>query len=339
MAKELPYFKFEPSEWQNGNIQMCSELTQLYFINMCCTYWSKLGNLNKKLALVKCFNSNNELFNELLENKIITVNDGQISISFLDKQLVDFKTKKKVKADSGRKGGLNNGVRPEIERISGNQLYLLECWNNEERFYKMGTTTNTISRRYSGKIQYQYKVVFQIFTDKFIEAEKELCELLRNYEYKPLLNFAGQKECYIYSENQAIESIINKYFNFTKASLLRNDTIREDKIIEYNNKDISGVETPPIDYKKFIDYFNSFANRNFRVTQKIKKTLNARLKNYTKKQLQDAIKIAHEDEYHKKTNFKYLTPELILREDKLERFLNNPKKEKNISFTSMIPLN
>jgi hypothetical protein len=98
-----------------------------------------------------------------------------------------------------------------------------------------------------------------------------------------------------------------------------------------NNKHICGVETPPIDYDKFITYFNSFANRSFRINSKLINTLNKRLKTYSKQQLQDAIKNAHNDDYHITTNFKYLTPELILREDKLERFVNNPKPQNNIN--------
>lgn len=247
MAKELPYFKFEPAEWQNGNIQMCSELTQLYFINMCCTYWSKLGNLTERFALIKCFNNNRELFDELIDNNIVKISNGNVVISFLDSQLGEFKTKSKLSSESGRKGGQTNGVRPEIERMVGNQLYLLECWNNDERFYKMGVTSSSISRRYSGKIQYQYKVVFQVFTDKFIEAENHLCEALRSYEYKPLLNFAGQKECYLYSESQHIEEEINNYFDFAKASLLRTDAIRGEERREDKKKCI----TPTAKQKSF----------------------------------------------------------------------------------------
>jgi hypothetical protein len=38
MAKELPYFKFEPSEWDNGIIQMCSRESKGLFIDICaCT--------------------------------------------------------------------------------------------------------------------------------------------------------------------------------------------------------------------------------------------------------------------------------------------------------------
>ena len=91
---------------------------------------------------------------------------------------------------------------------------------------------------------------------------------------------------------------------------------------EVKSKYISPDKSEPIDFEKFIEFFNSFANRKFKLNQKLKATLKNRLESYTKKQIQDAIIIAHKDEYHKSTNYKYLTPEFILRVDKLERFLN-----------------
>jgi len=90
-------------------------------------------------------------------------------------------------------------------------------------------------------------------------------------------------------------------------------------------KNNTGVETPSIDFQRFIDLFNSFANRNFRVTEKVKSSLKARLKDYSKEEILKAIELAHKDQYHLETNFKYLTPEFILRPDKLEKFLNSPK--------------
>ena len=58
MAKELPYFKFEPSEWDNGIIQMCSRESKGLFIDICAMYWSRLGNLPYKLVLQKLCNGN-----------------------------------------------------------------------------------------------------------------------------------------------------------------------------------------------------------------------------------------------------------------------------------------
>lgn len=87
MAKELPYFKFEPSEWDNGNIQMCSRESKGMFIDMCSIYWSRVGELPYALALQKLCNGNKDALKELVEHEIIGVVDGQIVIDFLDEQL------------------------------------------------------------------------------------------------------------------------------------------------------------------------------------------------------------------------------------------------------------
>jgi hypothetical protein len=124
---------------------------------------------------------------------------------------------------------------------------------------------------------------------------------------------------------------ILKTESITESKAKANQKVTNIKERKEDNKDICVDKSTPIDYDKFIDYFNSFANRSFRINEKLINTLNKRLKTYSKQQLQDAIKNAHNDDYHITTNFKYLTPELILREDKLERFVNNPKSQNNIN--------
>jgi hypothetical protein len=91
MAKELPYFKFEPSEWLEGEIQVCSDESIVCFINLCSGYWLKLGNINYAFALHKYCKKNTSVLQELIDNKIITLNNDKINISFLDKQLNEFK--------------------------------------------------------------------------------------------------------------------------------------------------------------------------------------------------------------------------------------------------------
>jgi len=91
MAKELPYFKFEPSEWLEGEIQVCSDESIVCFINLCSGYWLKLGNINYAFALHKYCKKDTSVLQELIDNKIITLNNDEISISFLDKQLNEFK--------------------------------------------------------------------------------------------------------------------------------------------------------------------------------------------------------------------------------------------------------
>lgn len=87
MAKELPYFRFEPSEWDNGNIQICSRESKGLFIDLCSIYWSRLGELPYALALQKLCNGNKDALQELVDAEILGVIEGQIVIEFLDEQL------------------------------------------------------------------------------------------------------------------------------------------------------------------------------------------------------------------------------------------------------------
>lgn len=90
MAKELPYFKFEPNEWQNGNIQMCSSVEKALFIDLCCLYWSRLGDVPLKLAIQKVCGGNATAINSLCKEGVLTIKDDQVSIKFLDDQLQEF---------------------------------------------------------------------------------------------------------------------------------------------------------------------------------------------------------------------------------------------------------
>jgi hypothetical protein len=94
MAKELPYFKFEPSEWITGNITLCSMEAQGLFVNLCAYYWIKDGNIsltNAKQRFSKC----DALFEQLISNGILTLNNIEndidvICIKFLDEQRDKF---------------------------------------------------------------------------------------------------------------------------------------------------------------------------------------------------------------------------------------------------------
>lgn len=102
MAKELPYFKFFVSEWNDGRIVDCSMEAQGLFINICSLYWSRLGNLDDATAMRKLCQSNAKAYKELKSSKIIKVLDKQISIDFLDEQLGE----RKQVSDEARKRAL-----------------------------------------------------------------------------------------------------------------------------------------------------------------------------------------------------------------------------------------
>lgn len=104
MAKELPFFKFEPNQWENGNIQMCSFEAQGIFMNVCSMYWQRLGDLPYKLAVQKICKGNATAFDSLIQDDVIKVIDGMICIDFLNEQLLECGNVSKVNSENARLG-------------------------------------------------------------------------------------------------------------------------------------------------------------------------------------------------------------------------------------------
>ncbi len=104
MAKELPYFKFEPNAWENGNIQMLSREDKGLFIDLCSMYWSRFGDLPKKLAVQKLCAGNATALNPLCEENIIEVIDGNIYIKFLTIQLDEFENTSITNSKNAKEG-------------------------------------------------------------------------------------------------------------------------------------------------------------------------------------------------------------------------------------------
>jgi len=104
MAKELPYFKFEPNQWENGNIQTVSREDKGLFIDLCSIYWSRIGDLTEKLAIQKLCGGNATALKSLCEENIIEVIDGYICINFLNEQLSIFNDTSKTNSKNAKDG-------------------------------------------------------------------------------------------------------------------------------------------------------------------------------------------------------------------------------------------
>lgn len=104
MARDLPYFKFIVSEWNDGDIRLCSFEAQGLFINLCALYWSSGG----KLSLAKCMRRysgcNAVAFEELQREGIIKITGDNIGISFLDEQFHERTQLSKKNAENAANG-------------------------------------------------------------------------------------------------------------------------------------------------------------------------------------------------------------------------------------------
>ena len=103
MAKELPYFQFEPAEYLTKDISFCSLSAQGFFINLCSYYWQRGCNLTKDQFLRRI--NEPELFNELFSEGVIDLIENDIEIKFLDAQLEKATNLSKTNTLNGKKGG------------------------------------------------------------------------------------------------------------------------------------------------------------------------------------------------------------------------------------------
>jgi hypothetical protein len=106
MAKELPYFQFEPAEYLTKDISFCSLSAQGLFINICSYYWQRQCDLTKEQFLRR-FNYLTE-FEELIKEGVIDIENEKIKIKFLD---IQYLKATEFSKEQSRKGSL--GGRPK----------------------------------------------------------------------------------------------------------------------------------------------------------------------------------------------------------------------------------
>jgi len=144
MAKELPYFKFEPNQWENGNIQMLSRDDKGLFIDLCSMYWSRLGDVPLKLAIQKLCAGNATALISLCDNRIIAIEDDFIRIDFLEEQLSEFDNISKKNSKNAKDGW---DKRRKINDLSERNATALisQCENDAIREDKIREDKNNIS--------------------------------------------------------------------------------------------------------------------------------------------------------------------------------------------------
>lgn len=114
MAKNLPYFQFEPAEYITGNIQFCSLASQGLFVNIQCFYWQRECEMNKK-DLFRKYEIYKELVNELIEEGIIKFDSEKVVIDFLDIQFKEISLRTGRLSRAGKKGAKISNKRFEVQ--------------------------------------------------------------------------------------------------------------------------------------------------------------------------------------------------------------------------------
>lgn len=104
MSKELPFFRFNVSEWLTGNIRYESFDLQGAFITACAEYWNRENKLT--LSDISIRINSNDLVKKLIEKGYLKLKNGNVKISFLDEEREIIQAKHLKLSEAGRKGGL-----------------------------------------------------------------------------------------------------------------------------------------------------------------------------------------------------------------------------------------
>jgi hypothetical protein len=236
MSKRLPYFQFEPAEWLAGDIMFCTLQAQGLFATIKALYWQKDCDLLLEQAIKRL--KNEELFDELISEKIIKIKSGKIKINFLDEQFEKASNLSNKNAKNGLLGGrpelqneltaLNGEVIPRYPEKDDHFLYVFKRKSNGS--YKIGETKDLFKRRLTIKVPTADLAIIhfvKIEANMNLEIEKKIKEKFSNCQISgDWFNFNDNDLSILIAE-------MDRQKNPKKS--LKNQYI-EDKIKEEDNK-------------------------------------------------------------------------------------------------------
>jgi len=107
-------------------------------------------------------------------------------------------------------------TRTDFNNICKNNIatfYVLECYNDNEVFLKIGITSKSVKERYNRNVRmpYGFKTLIEFKDSPFLifNIEKELLKNIKKYH--PLIKFSGHSECLPIN---TYKTIVNKLINY-----------------------------------------------------------------------------------------------------------------------------
>ena len=159
---------------------------------------------------------------------LFIIADDKFSSASVARRLETRETKSKQgQSAAGARWGKNEARIKAKECI----LYVLKIFSDTESFLKVGITSESIARRYSGKLaNYRYEVLYQceMNTSFALSRETRMCELFA--KYPPNIKFPGSLECFKIEDSEAI-------IHFAMHGTEFRNAIKESKGKESKGKD------------------------------------------------------------------------------------------------------
>ncbi|QQO97095.1 hypothetical protein Nekkels1_89 [Cellulophaga phage Nekkels_1] len=264
MAKDLPYFKFFCSEWNDGDITLEDYDVQGVFINICSYYWSKECDATKKL-IYKRFKNEKDIVDYIVEEGFIKFNNEHLSIKFLDEQFTDLESSSKSKSLAGKKSAKIKKLRKEIDElcVSFSTEFNENLTNLQQEFNTNSTDLDFLNQHISTiKIRRDNKRKEEKRKDEMKEGLVEVSEINDN-------NFLNQDSIYPISrlkENYlSNEQVLNAVLNI-KENKFRDLEHLKSRLDEYISHVLSGGQTSNTP-KDFAKYFRNWNKKSLEINE------------------------------------------------------------------------
>lgn len=79
-------------------------------------------------------------------------------------------------------------------------LYIIECYNNSEQFYKVGITSKSVRNRFANNTHMPYNISiireYRLLPECAYDLENIVLREFAQYSYNPEINFGGSTECF-----------------------------------------------------------------------------------------------------------------------------------------------
>lgn len=243
MAKELPYFQFEPAEYLTKDISFCSLSAQGLFINICSFYWQRGCKLTKTQVLRR-FNHPDVLKELDAEGVIKYDNEDNIIIMFLLRQFESIVVKKSNDSEKGKIGNLKRWHRETYNRFIKNEISLDEALSIAN---SSGGDTLAITK------------ISQIREDKIREDK---------YNDKSFLESWSNARKHYLKKPTHIKKLDFNETNYFK-DLIKDYTPEEIKtgiygLFKQKNKNISSMYLKPKHFlENFVKYYNAELSKDY----------------------------------------------------------------------------
>lgn len=251
MAKDLPYFKFNVSEYINGNITLEDFYVQGVFINVCAFYWFKSGKVTITEIKRRLSKAKPSAFQTLIDSNLIKVDGENLVISFLNEQLNERGFISIKNSENGKLGG--RGHKSETKATALN----IETKTQSEVKAKQ---SNIEERREEEKREREEEItsaaddvsVWPCFTNFWYVYNKKISKSKCEKKWKKITQ--GAREKIMQHLQEYIPSTPNPKYRKNPSTYLENESWN-DEIINLNEHG-----QPRITAQGTLDRLNSYTN-------------------------------------------------------------------------------